>query len=99
MAFLANQILGIPRSQIEIKRFFSLVEVWKTLLQFCLQLENLDKIITIVKNWLYDSCMNCIPNKNMKDYLKAKASLVDDNNELLKKKNILKSWMWIMNNA
>ncbi len=72
MAFLANQSFCIPRSDIETKRVFSLVGVWTTLWQFHLQMENLDRIITIVKNWLDDLCMNCIPNKNMKNYLKVK---------------------------
>jgi hypothetical protein len=65
---------------------FNLVGVWTILWQFRLQVENLDRIITIVKNWLDDPCVNCIPNKNMKDYLKAKGFLVDDNNELIEEK-------------
>jgi len=40
-------------------------------------------IITIVKNQLDDPRVNCIPNKNMKNYLKVKGSLVDNNNELI----------------
>jgi len=47
-----------------------------------LQVENLDRIITIVKNWLDDPQVNCMPHKTMKDYLK---SLVDDNYELIEK--------------
>jgi hypothetical protein len=77
---------------------FNLVGIWTTLQQFHLQVEKLDRIIAIVKNWLDDPHMNYIPNKNMKNYLKVKGSLVDDNNELTEGKNILKSWMW-MNNA
>ncbi len=38
-------------------------------------------IITIVKNQLDDPRVNCIPNKNIKNYLKG--SLVDNNNELI----------------
>ncbi len=83
MAFLANQIFCIPRSHIETKRVFSLVGMCTTLWQFRLQMENLDRIITIVKNWLDDPCVIYIPNKNMKDYLKAKGFLIDDNNELI----------------
>jgi len=51
--------------------------------------ENFNRIITIVKNWLDDPCVNCIPNKNMKNYLKAKGFLVDDNNELTEKEKYL----------
>jgi hypothetical protein len=28
------------------------------------------KLITIIKNWLNDLRVNCMPNKTMKDYLK-----------------------------
>jgi hypothetical protein len=44
--------------------------------------ENLDRNIIIVKIWLDDPRVNCMPNKTMKDYLK---SLVDDNHELIEK--------------
>jgi len=50
VAFLTKQILDIPRSQIETKRIFSLARVLIALQQSCLQVENLDMIITIVKN-------------------------------------------------
>ncbi len=46
-------------------------------------MENLDKIITIVKNWLDDLHMNCMPNKNMKDYMKVEKPLTNDNYELI----------------
>jgi len=49
-------------------------------------MENLDKAITnLVKNWHDDPCMNCMPNKNMKDYLKAKGSLIYEKYELIEK--------------
>jgi hypothetical protein len=83
VAFLSNQNFGIPRSHIETKKVFNLVGIWTILQQFHLQVENLDRIITIVRNCLDDPCVNCIQNKNMKDYLKAKGTLVDDNNELI----------------
>jgi len=53
-------------------------------LQQCqLQVENLIIIIKIVKIWPNDPHMNFMPNNNMKDYLKVKGSLVNDNNELI----------------
>jgi hypothetical protein len=52
-------------------------------------MENLDKVITnFVKNWHDDPCMNCMPNKNMKDYLKARGYLVHENYELIEKAEI-----------
>ncbi len=45
-------------------------------------MENLDNIITIVRIWPNDPCINCMPNKTMKDYLKVKGHLVYENYEL-----------------
>jgi len=47
-------------------------------------------IIKIVKNWLDDLCMNCMQNKNTKDYLKVEGSLINDNYELIEKSKYLK---------
>jgi hypothetical protein len=30
--------------------------------------ENMDRINTVVKNWLDDPCHNCKPNANLKKY-------------------------------
>jgi hypothetical protein len=79
---MAKHILGILWSQIETKRIFNLVRVLIALWRCHLQVENLDRIMTIVKNWLDDPRVNCMPSKTMKDYLK---SLVDDNYELIEK--------------
>jgi hypothetical protein len=87
VAFLAKHILGIPMSQIVIEIIFNLVGILIALQRCYLQVENFDRIITIVKTWLDDPCVNCMPNKTMKDYLK---SLVDDNYELIEKAKYLK---------
>ncbi len=83
MAFLAKHILGIPMSQIVIEIIFNLVGILIALQRCYLQVENFDRIITIVKTWLDDPCVNCMPNKTMKDYLKVEGSLADDNYELI----------------
>ncbi len=44
-------------------------------------MENLDKIITIVKNWPNDMWVNCMPNKT----LKVEGFLIDDNYDLIEK--------------
>jgi len=49
VAFLAHQILGIIGSQIETKINFSLVRIFTNLKRCHLQLDNLDKIILLVK--------------------------------------------------
>jgi hypothetical protein len=53
-------------------------------------------IIKIVKNWLDDLCMNCMQNKNTKDYLKVEGSLINDNYELIEKSKYLKIWIWMV---
>ncbi len=83
MTFLAKLILGIPGSQIEIEKMFKSNWVLTTLWQCHLQVESLDLIITIVKNWPNDLHVNCMPNTNMKYYLKIKKSLADDNYKLI----------------
>jgi hypothetical protein len=51
---------------------------------------NLDQTIIVVENWLDDLCINCMPNKNKRDYLKIEGSLVDDNYLFIEKKKIEK---------
>jgi hypothetical protein len=46
----AKQILGIPSSQIKIKQIFSHVKVLTILKRYHLQVENMDRIIIVVKN-------------------------------------------------
>ncbi len=50
-------------------------------------MENKDWIITMMKNWLDDSCTNCKPNSDFKQYLKANESLVEENYNLIEKHN------------
>jgi hypothetical protein len=54
VGFLAKQILGIVGSQIEIEWIFSLVENFTNRRRCCLQIENLEKLIFVNKNWLND---------------------------------------------
>jgi len=56
----------------------------------------MDRIITIVKNWHDDPHANCKPNSNFKQYLKIEKVLVKDNYNLT---NMIfwriTSWWWI----
>ncbi len=92
MGFLAKQILAIPGSQIIIELVFNLARVLTTLRCYRLQVENMDRIITVVKNWLDDPHANCKPNSNFKQYLKAKEFLAEDNYNLIEKLFFLKNW-------
>jgi hypothetical protein len=81
--FLAKQILGIPSSQIEIEQVFTLVGVSTILRCYRLYVDNMDQIITIVKNWHYDLCANCKPNFDFKQYLKIEKLLAKNNYNLI----------------
>jgi hypothetical protein len=50
VGFLAKQIFGILGSQIKIEWVFIFVGVLTTLRHYCLQMDNMDCIITILKN-------------------------------------------------
>jgi hypothetical protein len=66
--FYAKQILGLLKSQIEIKKIiFSLIGILVNFRRHHLQLENLAKLIFLNKNWPYDSKIG----------YKAPSSLVD----------------------
>ncbi len=75
MGFLVKQILGIMGSQIETKCVFSLANVLTTLKHCHLQVENMDQIIIVVKNWPSGPCHNCKPNVDLKEYCKEETSL------------------------
>jgi hypothetical protein len=46
-------------SQIQIERIFSIVGIMIPFFRFQLQIENLDKLIFINKNWPHDPCVGC----------------------------------------
>jgi hypothetical protein len=75
------EVIGILRFQIEIERVLNLVGVLTTLRHYCLQVQKLDRMITIINNWRDDSHLNCMLYVHLKDYLKAEIYLT---NELIK---------------
>ncbi len=74
-SFLGKQILGILVSQIETEHAFSLVGV---LIALRLQVDKMDWIVTIGKNWHDDA--NCKPNFDFKQYLKIELLIEDTYN-------------------
>ncbi len=85
VAFLAKQILGVLGSKIETEWVFSLARVLIVLKCNHLQVENMDPIITMVKNWLDDPHANCKPHSDLKQYLKIEKSLAIKNYNLIEK--------------
>jgi hypothetical protein len=51
----------------------------------CLQVQNLDQIITIINNWLNNSHLNCTPDMNLKNHLKVEIGLTKYNYEQIEK--------------
>jgi hypothetical protein len=49
--------------------------------------ENMDWIIIMEKYWPNDSCTNCKPNSNLKQYLKMEKFLAKDNYDLIEEHN------------
>jgi len=71
--------------QIETECVFTLASVLTTLKHYCFEVENMDRIITMVKNWLDDPCHSYKPNVDIKEYLKEEDSLAEENYDLLEK--------------
>jgi hypothetical protein len=88
--FLAKLIHEIPGSQIKTKCVFNLVGVLTTLKHYHLQVENMDRIITVVKNWPNDPCHNCKPNANLKEYFKKEDYLAKETYDLLEEVDFFK---------
>jgi len=57
--FLIHQVLGIVGSRIEIERIFNIIGVITNLKWTRLEIENLNRLILIMKNWLSDNCVGC----------------------------------------
>ncbi len=75
VGFLAKQVFGIQRFQIETEFFFSLIGVLIALRRCHLQVQNLDQIIPIINKWPNDLCLNCTPNVDLKNYVKVEIGL------------------------
>jgi hypothetical protein len=81
--------LGIPRSQIKTEHAFNLVGVLTTLRRCRLQEDNLNQIITMVKNWLDNPRLNGSQHKDLANFLKVEFVLVKDNYDLIEESNYL----------
>ncbi len=63
--------------------FLIFLGVLTTLKHYCLQGDNMDWTIIIVKNWPDDPHANYKPNSNFKQYLKIEELLAKDNYNLI----------------
>ncbi len=67
--FLAQQILRIVGSQIKIEMIFYLAGILTNLRRCCLQIENLEKLIYVNKNWANDLRIRCKSPSNLLEFL------------------------------
>jgi hypothetical protein len=80
--FLAQQILGVIGSQIEIEITFSLVGILTNLKRCHLQIDNLKKLTSVNKNWLNDPIIGCKFPSNLMEYLGKDVDLEEELKEL-----------------
>ncbi len=66
---------------------FNLVGVLIDLKQCYLYVKNMDQIAIVVKNSPNDSCANCKPNSNLKQYLKVEKFWTKENYDLIEEHN------------
>jgi hypothetical protein len=78
IGFLAYQILGIIGSQIETKRIFSLASILTNLRRYRLQLENLENLIFVSKNWPPDLKDGCKLPSNLVELIQTNLSFEND---------------------
>jgi hypothetical protein len=50
-------------------------------------MDNLDQIIIVLKNWLYDPYLNCSQHKDLTNFLKFEFSLANDIYDLIEESN------------
>jgi hypothetical protein len=70
--------LGIVGSQIEIEKIFSLAGILMNLRRCRLQIENLEKLIFVNKNWLNDPRIRCKSPSNLLEFLEKNMNLEEE---------------------
>jgi len=78
IGFLVHQILKIVGFQIETKRIFSLVGILFNLRRYRIQLENLEKLIFVNKNWPNDYRVGCKSPSNLLELSGIDANLEEE---------------------
>jgi hypothetical protein len=78
MTFIVCQILGIVGFQIETERIFSLVGILTNLKRCHVQLDNLNKIIFVSKNWPSDLRVGCSSPSSLIELIEADLVLAEE---------------------
>ncbi len=76
--FLVYKILGIVESQVEMKRIFFLARLFTNLRKCHLQLDNLENLIFVNKNWLNDPSVGCKSSSSLVELIKIDVKLKEE---------------------
>ncbi len=94
IGFLACWILGIVESQIAMKGIFSWIEILIKLRKCHLQLNNLDKLIFVNKNWPNDIKVGCKSFSNLVEFITIDAYLEEELENLKEFLKGVKLWKY-----
>jgi hypothetical protein len=82
ISFIARASFGIPRFQT--KRIFGIAKVLTSLCRCKLEVENLDKLVIIMKIWSSNSKVECMcEGYSLDDFLTDEANIIGDNDVIL----------------
>jgi hypothetical protein len=74
--------LGIPGSQIETERIFSVVGILSNLRRSKIGIDNLDILVMIYKNWPHDCRMGTSMYEHLADFYAKESEALDDDVEV-----------------
>ena len=83
LAYLARKFLGIPGSQIETERIFSVAGILTSLRRCRLGLSNVNGLIMIYKNWPTDARSACEASTNVVEFFNKEQEILDDHEDEL----------------
>jgi len=75
LVFFSRQILGMISSQIEIERIFFLIHIFTNLKKCHLQLENLENLNSMTKNWPNDVRVGCKAPSSLLEFIDCEIDL------------------------
>jgi hypothetical protein len=83
VSYAARQFLGIPGSQIDCERIFSIAGILTALRHSRLGITNLDTLVMIKKNWPSDARTDCISQAHVIQFFNDEAELLELHEEEL----------------
>ncbi len=93
IGFVAQQILGIVGSHIEVEFFFNIATICMNLSHSWFGMDNLEMLINIYKNWPNDVHVGDAPS--IKKFMEMKETLMNENYDVI---TSLGLWSWMKAN-